>query len=310
MPNTGALSGGTLIQIVGKNFTADTTVQFGAMSCTDIVVLGPTALTCKTPAHYAAIVTVTITTPSNSLPSRSVSGAFTFAENRRVVAVSPMQLAGMTGSIAVDSAKNVFYCDGNGAVIRKIDPKGTEVVFAGDGSYVITDGTGLGASFLSPQFITIDSNDNLYVIDWMKIRKITPAGVVTTMGQVLENGGSLKGMAADSSGNVYFVWDDSSGSGNKIQKMLPDSSIVTVAGSNSAGSSDDNGAAATFNAPNDLVIDNAGNIFVADVGNYSIRKISTSGDVTTIAGGTAGYADGNGANARFSFYMSYPYAHM
>ena len=106
------------------------------------------------------------------------------------------------------------------------------------------------------------------------------------------------GIAVDSSGNVYVA-----DSGNhKIRKVTPAGVVTTLAGSGAAGSTDGVGVAAKFNDPRSVAIDASGNVYVADGGNYKIRKITSAGLVTTLAGtGTQGSTDGTGAAASFNY---------
>lgn len=215
--------------------------------------------------------------------------------------------------VATDNAGNVYVAEDSGA-IRKITPAGVVTTLAGNLSVSgFADGTGASASFDGPSGIATDSVGNVYVGDrWNNnIRKITSAGEVTTLAGVGGRGASYgdgmglaasfynpTGVATDSSGNVYVA--DTSNS--TIRKITPTGVVTTLAGTTGAiGSADGRGAAAKFNAPNGVATDSANNIYVADNGNHTIRKITPSGVVTTLAGlaGVSGSADGNGATARF-----------
>jgi serine/threonine-protein kinase len=173
------------------------------------------------------------------------------------------------------------------------------------------DGTGSAASFARPSGLSVDISGNVYVADKAnnKIRKVTPAGVVTTLAGT-GTAGSANGAAAaasfsepigvtvDTSGNVYV-----SDFGNQlIRKITPAGLVTTLAGSNTSGSVDGTGSAASFNFPYALAVDTSSNVYVADTFNHKIRKIIPSGVVTTLAGsGTAGSADGTGAAASFNY---------
>ena len=172
------------------------------------------------------------------------------------------------------------------------------------------DGSGAAARFVWPHGITIDAAGNLYVTDVFTVRKITPAGDVTTLagddgvhGTTDGTGAaarfhSLYGIARDAAGNLY-VTDRYS-----VRKITPDGVVTTFAGNSRAkGSADGIGAAARFGGVGGITIDSRGNLYVADVGNLTIRKITPAGKVTTIAGktGVTGTADGRGAAARFNW---------
>ena len=185
----------------------------------------------------------------------------------------------------------------------------TVSTFAGSGTRGGVDGAGTSASFYFPQNIAVDGSGNVYVADTYnhKIRKISPAGVVTTLagsgssGSVDGTGTSASfnspmGVAVDGDGNVY-VADHIN---NKIRKISPAGVVTTFAGSGSPGDDNGTGTAASFRTPAGVAVDGDGNVYVADYGNFKIRKISPAGVVSTFAGlGLSGSNDGVGAAARF-----------
>ncbi len=176
------------------------------------------------------------------------------------------------------------------------------------------DGTGAAASFYLPADIAADRAGNLYVADTANntIRKITPAGVVTTLAGAAgvvghaDGAGAAasfffpSGVATDSTDNVY-VADEMN---HTIREITPAGLVTTIAGIVlTAGHADGVGAAATFNRPQGVATDSAGNVYVADTGNSTIRQISPQGTVSTLAGVAlrVGHLDGPAALA--SFYM-------
>jgi sugar lactone lactonase YvrE len=187
--------------------------------------------------------------------------------------------------------------------------------FAGlGGSYGSTDGPGTGARFKWPTGIAVDSSGNAYVADANNhtIRKITADGVVTTLAGQADISGSADGdgtearfntprsTAVDAAGNVY-VADEGN---HTIRRISPTGEVSTLAGlAGSSGIVDGLGAAARFKTPRGVAVDKVGNVFVADQGNATIRKITADGTVSTLAGrpGTTGLADGTGINARFTY---------
>src|SRR5207248_2575455 len=142
------------------------------------------------------------------------------------------------------------------------------------------------------------------------IRKITPAGVVTTLAGLAGITGSADGtgsaarfsnpdgVATDPSGNVY-VADTFN---HTIRQITPAGVVTTLAGlARSKGSADGTGSAAQFRSPNGVATDSSGNVYVADAFNHTIRQITPAGVVTTLAGQARSYgsADGTGSAARF-----------
>jgi len=176
------------------------------------------------------------------------------------------------------------------------------------------DGTGTMARFSYPQNLATDSAGNVFVADTYNstIRKITPAGVVTTIAGTPKLIGSTDGtgsaalfyypssVAVDSSDNVY-VADTGN---NTIRKITSSGVVTTFAGTaNPVGAyADGTGAAAQFNSPYGVAVDNSGNVYVSDQSDFTIRKITPGSVVTTLAGlsGGIGSADGTGSVARFN----------
>lgn len=216
-------------------------------------------------------------------------------------------------SVATDSAGNIYVADSANHTIRKISPTGVVTTLAGSPGIVgSANGTGAAASFNSLTGIAADNAGNVYVTEMgiHAIRKITAEGAVTTFAGTPGVEGSVDGISATASfrfpsdvatdgvGNVYVA--DTANS--TIRKILPTGVVTTMAGTaGSEGSADGIGAAARFSMPAGLAVDKAGNVYVADTENHTIRKITLSGVVTTLAGapGISGHADGIGAVARF-----------
>lgn len=212
--------------------------------------------------------------------------------------------------LAVDHSGNVYVVDNGNERIRKISPTGMVTTLAGSGARGSADGIRGTASFDGPWGITIDSSGNLYVSDQgnYKIRKITPDGVVTTLAGSGEkgktNGKAITasfnhpdGLTVDAAGNVYVVDEEN----YMIRKITPNGFVTTFAGNSNIGSADGIGINASFNVPTGVALDAAGNLYIADQGNFKIRKITPQAVVTTIAGsGAFGLANGPAALAEFT----------
>ena len=213
--------------------------------------------------------------------------------------------------VAVDSGGNIYIADTLNDTIRKLSPGGGVVTIAGSaGTSGVSDGQGTAALFFNPSAIAVDAQGNLYVADTPNqlIREISPSGKVTTLAGVPGTAGSVDGPAAsaefynpggvavDGSGDVYVA-----DTYNDTIRMIAGGQVTTIAGQPGvAGSNDGAARSAHFDSPNDLRVDAAGDIYVADTGNHTIRLIA-NGQVTTLAGtpGVSGSADGPAASAQF-----------
>jgi sugar lactone lactonase YvrE len=216
--------------------------------------------------------------------------------------------------IGLDRQSNLFVSESFNNTVRKITPAGTVTTFAGQaGALGYLDRTGSEARFGYPAGLAVDGSDNIYVVDqiYNAVRRITPGAVVATLGGTpgtatgssdgpfnVGRMNSPQGVVVDREG-VTYVAD----SGNHtIRRITASSDMTTFAGlAGLSGSTDGTGSGARFSAPSAIAIDQAGNFYVTDYNNSTIRKITPSGVVTTLAGqaGTRGSADGLGSAARF-----------
>src|SRR5947207_2814372 len=218
---------------------------------------------------------------------------------------------------AVDSAGNVYVADTTNYAVRKITSTGVVTTLAGlAGTAGIIDGTGSDARFGALNGIAVDRTGNVYVTDgsYHTVRKITPAGVVTTLAGTPGIAGSADGtgsaarfyspfgIAVDSAANLY-VTDLNN---HTIRKITPARVVTTIAGAAGViGGTDGSGNAARFHYPYGLAATSTGTIYVADSYNREIRKVTSAGAVTTLAGsattdgGGVGTTNGTGRAARF-----------
>ena len=206
--------------------------------------------------------------------------------------------------VALDKADNIYIADLGGQTIRKITPVGTNWIvstLAGNINHIgNNDGIGSAARFDSPKRVAVDIATNLYVADANGIRKVTPDGTVTT---IVPNASAVD-IAVDAATNLYIARP----SNNTIGKItLIGTNWVTTTLAGTAGSifssADGVGTAAKFNGPTGITVDTNGNVYVVEEINRTVRKITTNGVVTTLAGwpGYNGTNDGTGITARFNY---------
>jgi sugar lactone lactonase YvrE len=195
--------------------------------------------------------------------------------------------------VAVDSAGNLYVADTSNSRIRKVSPSGVITTIAGTGSAGFSGdgGPATSAQLAGPRGVAVDSLGTIYIADTGndRIRKVTPAGVITTLSSVF----SPQAVATDGSDQVYAA--DS----GRVLRILPDGVQVTVAGSFNSGFSGDGGpaTAATLSSPAGIAIDAAGNLYIADTNNHRIRRVNTAGIITTVAGTGVNGFSGDGASA-------------
>jgi gliding motility-associated-like protein len=214
-------------------------------------------------------------------------------------------------AIATDKSGNIYVADRLNNVIRKITSAGVVTTFAGSGSAGAVDALGTAASFFEPYGITCDTSGNVYVADTknFKIRKITPAGLVSTVaGQGVfgtTNGpannarfGYPVGIAVTPDGSTIYVSDYNT----HVIRQISAGNVTTLAGMiYVTGNTNGSGNAATFNHPTGLCLTPSGELLIADEWNNQLRKMTASGLVTTVAGtGFPGSADGAAVSATFN----------
>lgn len=308
-PETGPI--GTAVTITGTGFS--TALNENEVAIND----KPAKVTAATPTSL----TVTI-------PARAGSGKFIVkvkgkaTESQQfsyVVTATVSTLAGSTRGfadgtgtgakfseipqIAVAPDGSLYVTDQSNDKIRKITPGGVVSTFAGS-TRGHTDGVGAGAQFTIPSGIVLGSNGIFYVTDFHTIRTITADGTVNTLAGKTDGYADGSGTNASFSspfniarslnGNL-FVTDANN---HKIRKITPDGTVSTLAGSE-AGYADGAGIQARFLIPRGIFMGKEGNLYVVDL-HSKIRKITPEGVVSTIAGGEAGFADGNMTTAQFN----------
>ena len=246
----------------------------------------------------------------------TVAGTGTVGYNGDGGAAVSAQLNNPWG-IAVDSVGNLYIADSLNHRVRKVNPSGiiTTVAGSGERGFAGDGGMATSAKLDHPHDVAVDSAGNLYVADTynFRIRKVDNSGTITTVaGNGSEGFGGDGGaaisaeldypvnIAVDSSGNLYIIVRDLKDTRCNIRKVSTSGIISTVAGSDTEGFSGDGGAAisAELSQTWGVGVDSSGNLYIADYGNDRIRKVSTSGIISTVVGGgTGGLGDGGPATS-------------
>jgi sugar lactone lactonase YvrE len=204
--------------------------------------------------------------------------------------------------VATDATGNVFVADMMGKKFRKINTSGIITTVAGGGTKVLIDGVPATDEWFSrATAIAVDNAGNMYVCDYQisDVWKINTSGIINRIagkGTIAFSGDngpatdaeldSPTGVAVDAAGNVYIAdsWN------NRIRKINTAGIITTVAGNGAGTYTGDGGpaTAASLQTPMGVAVDLSGNIYIADKYNYVIRKVNTSGIISTFAGGGSG----------------------
>ena len=253
----------------------------------------------------------TTTTTAGKISTIAGTGSFGFAGDGSTATSGQLNLP---HGIAVDSGGNVYVADWGNNRIRKIASGGNISTVAGNGlgSYSGDAGAATSAQFNVPSAVAVDSAGNIYIADTANnaVRQITAKGVVSTFAGTGIAGFSGDGAAAnkaqlsapqslavDTAGNVYIA-----DSGNlRVRVVGTSGNITTFAGSGSPGYGGDGAAAAsaTFYLPSAVATDKSGNVYIADYSVGVVRKVTSAGTISTVAGnGGTGYSgDGGPATA-------------
>ncbi|HTQ55320.1 MAG TPA: IPT/TIG domain-containing protein [Bryobacteraceae bacterium] len=218
--------------------------------------------------------------------------------------------------LAYDKAGNLFIVDAGNKRVRKVSPSGVITTVAGNGS---SGFSGDGGPAISASFawgfnghlgIAVDKSGNLYIPDYsnQRVRKVDSKGNITTVagngtrdnsgdGGAAINAGLVDpiAVAVDSHGNLFIA----EFAGNRVRKVDTGGIITTAAGGGPLGSNGDGGLAtsAVLNAPFALAFDGAGNLYIGDVTARRVRKVDTSGIITTVAGNGSTSDTGDGGKA-------------
>lgn len=224
------------------------------------------------------------------------------------------RLGGPGGGVAVDASGNLFIADTFNSRIRKVTPAGIISTVAGDGAFTHAGdgGQAIRAALNSPLNVALDASGNLFIADFenSRIRKVTPAGIISTVagsggqGYCCDHGPAVgaklslpTGVAVDSVGNLFIA-----DSGNRrVRTVTSDGVIRPLVGNGAFQFAGDGGqgADAVLNSPASVALDRSGNLFIADSGNNRIRKLTTSETIETVVGnGALGYSGDQGPAAK------------
>jgi len=213
----------------------------------------------------------------------------------------------MLGSVIATTNTTSFEATANATINGFAVNAAAITTYAGNGNAAIANGADSAASFNFPAGVAVDAAGNVYVADTFNnvIRKISINGQVATFSGTGNAGNSNgtatqanfnapRGVAVDSSGNVYVA-----DTGNRlIRKINAAGTVTTLAGNSQAGEQNGTGTAASFSNPSGLTVDASGNVYVADTGNNAIRKITSTGVVSTFASNiSVGNVNGTGVDA-------------
>lgn len=182
--------------------------------------------------------------------------------------------------VVFDGAGNVLIADSTNHVVRHLSVAGQVTTWAGSGEMGHRDGPGTTAQFFYPQGLALHPDGTLYVADWTWIRKVTPAGEVSTVagdsaaGFMDGPGAQARfrrafGIAVDEDGTLYVADRDNAA----LRRISPAGVVETLAGTGSRGNSDGTGRQAQFNNPAGIALAESGILYVADSGNSRVRRI-------------------------------------
>lgn len=304
----------TTLTCTGLAWTSANTAVATVNSVTGVVTgvaAGTATISCSSSNACGTVystfaITVAVPAPPTIYGISTYAGTGTIGFSGDGGSASSAQLSYPYG-VAVTSAGNVYITDQLNNRIRKITSAGVISTIAGNGTYGNTGdgGAATAATLANPQGVAVDAAGNVYVADYgnNRIRKISTTGIITNFagsGTGIDGGAATAAdiyhpaaVAVDASGNIYIAETGN----NRIRKVNTSGVISTIAGTGVSGYSGDAGAAtaAKLSSPYGVTVDASGNVYIADLGNNRIRKVS-GGIITTVAGtGVAGFSGDGGA---------------
>ena len=206
-------------------------------------------------------------------------------------------LLNYAAGVALDAPGAVYIADELNSRVRKVSPDGTITTVAGNGTAGFSGdgGQATDAELMNPEGLAIDSEGNLYIADSgnARVRKVTPQGIITTIAENRQPGNLADGgpaisvqltspnsVALDTAGNLYIA----DGGAHGIRKLDASGVITKIASTGQPGFTGDGGpaSAASLSYPHGVAVDSHGNIFILDAGNNVVRKIDTTGTISTV----------------------------
>ena len=207
--------------------------------------------------------------------------------------------------VTLDRAGNLFIADSSSHRVRRVDATGTITTVAGTGEtgYSGDGGAAIQARLNQPSSVTVDGAGNLFIADTGndRVRRVDPSGTITTLAAGLNE---PEGIAVDGAGNLFIADTEN----HRIRRVDPSGTITTVAGTGRNGYSGDGGpaVAAQLAWPRGVAVDGSGSLLIADAWNHSIRRVDSTGIISTIAGiGVAGFGGDGGPAIRAALHIPY-----
>ncbi len=326
-PATGGLAGGEPVVIRGQNFSKEAVVTIGGAQVTDYRVRSSRRIELTAPAQTApGARTLTVLTrggaaqtlfavQANPLSALAPGEITTVAGGIPYIGDGGSAVSASLGfpeKLAVDASGNLYVVDKANHRIRRVDVTGTITTIAGTGEkgYDGDDKPATSARLSGPSGVAVDGGGNVFIADTdnRRIRRVDTSGRITT---VAGTGGygydgddkpatstilaDPNAVAVDASGNFYIADTFN----KRIRRVNTSGRITTVAGTGTEGYDGDDKPATTaaLSLPRGVAVDAAGNLYIADTSNHRIRRVDTTGRITTVAGtGTPGF-DGDGGPA-------------
>jgi uncharacterized protein (TIGR03437 family) len=226
-------------------------------------------------------------TPQGIISTIAGNGTNGYSGDGGLATSAQLGLGPQKAGLATDSSGNLYIADTNNNRIRKVDTSGKITTVAGNGTLGLGSngdgGQATNAALCVPTGVAVDRTGNLYFGSSIcgGVRKVDRSGVITTVAR--NASGPCYGVAVDVIGNLYI---NQGGVPSQIRKVSSDGTITLIAGNGTTVYSGDGGPATSAGLfeVDGIAVDKAGNLFITDGGNGRVRRVDTSGTITTVAG--------------------------